>query len=153
MTIAIISDRHPRGGEIVVAASTILTMTYLIVKPVSITNTCRDEFINACRMKVPNGIPKKYMKKIANPATLDADFADFWLAFDKKGEKLAKQIIENSGRSVDEKRYDFPAMVHLFEHIVPDPPAEGDLKPWVSLLAEQLTPWREKIIKMHAENS
>jgi hypothetical protein len=47
MTIAIISERGPRGGEIVVAASTILTMTYLTVKPVSTVNTCREEFINA----------------------------------------------------------------------------------------------------------
>jgi hypothetical protein len=149
MTIAIISDRHPRGGEIVVAASTILTMTYLIVKPVSTVNTCRDEFIIACRMMISNGTPKKYAAKIENPISLDADFADFWLAFDRKGEKLAKQIIQDSGRSVTQGKYDFPAMVHLFEHIVPDPPADGDIKPWVSLLAEQLAPWRKKIKKMH----
>jgi hypothetical protein len=43
-------------------------------------------------------------------------------------------------------------MVHLFEHIVPDPPKEGDIKPWVGLLAEQLEPWREKIQKMHSDN-
>ncbi len=149
MKIAVISDRHPAGGEIVVAASTILTMTYLIVKPVSITNICRNEFINTCRMTIRNGTPKKYAAKIVDPNSLDADFADFWLAFDKKGEKLAKQIVKNSGRSVDEAKYDFPSMVHLFEHIVPDPPKD-DIKPWVSLFAEQLQPWRERIQKMHS---
>jgi hypothetical protein len=151
MTIAIISDRNTRAGELVVAASTILTMTYLMVKPVSSDNSCRDEFINACRAVVPNGTPKKYAAKIASPASINVDYADFWLAFDKKGEKLAKQIIQRSGGSVDNGRYDFPAMVHLFENIVPDPPASGDIKPWVSLLAEQLTPWRERIQKMHSE--
>ena len=35
MTIALVSERKPRGGEIVVAAATILSMTYLTVKPVS----------------------------------------------------------------------------------------------------------------------
>jgi len=153
MTIAIISERGPRAGEIVVAASTILTMTYLTIKPVSIYNTCRDEFINACRAMVRNGTPKKYAGKIANPASIDADYADFWLAFDKKGEKMAREIIQNSGRSVEEGKYDFPGMVHLFEHTVPDPPENGDIKPWVGMLANQLAPWREKIKKMHLDNS
>lgn len=153
MTIAIISDRGPRAGEIVVAASTILTMTYLTVKPVSAENIVRDEFINACRAMVRNGTPKKYATRIANPATVNADYADFWLAFDAKGEKLARQILQNSGRSIEEGRYDFPGMIHLFEQTVPDPPEEGDIKPWVGLFASQLAPWREKIKKMHLENS
>jgi len=151
MTIAIISERDPRGGEIVVAASTILTMTYLAVKPVSTYNTCRDEFINACRTMVRSGTPKKYMGKIADPYSLNAEYADFWLAFDKKGEKMAREIIQNSGKSVEKGKYDFPGMVHLFEHIVPDPPDVGDLKPWVGMLADQLRPWRERIKKMHLE--
>ena len=153
ITIAIISERKPRGGEVVVAASTILSMTYLTVKPVSTQTAVRDEFINACRMTVRNGIPKKYAGRIENPASLAADYADFWLAFDAKGEKLAKQIIQKSGRSIDEAKYDFPALVHLFEHEVPDPPKDGDIKPWVVTFAEQLEPWREKIRKMHLDRS
>ena len=153
MTIAIISERKPRGGEIVVAASTILSMTYLTVKPVSTQTAVRDEFINACRMTVRNGIPKKYAARIANPTSLDANYADFWLALDKKGEKLAREIIQNSGRSVEKGEYDFPGMVHLFEYEVPDPPKDGDIKPWVSLLASQLEPWKEKIRKMHLDRS
>ena len=86
MTIALISERKTGGGEIVVAASTILSMTYLTIKPVSTQTTVRDDFINACRMTVRNGIPKKYAARIANPALLDAEYADFWLAFDAKGE-------------------------------------------------------------------
>jgi len=152
MTIAIISDRGPRTAEIVVAASTILTMTYLTVRPVATNNFCRDEFINACRAMVRNGTPKKYAGKIANPASIDADYADFWLAFDKKGEMMARKIIQSSGKSVEEARYDFPGMVHLFEHIVPDPPEDGDIKPWVGMFASQLAPWREKIKKMHLDN-
>ena len=153
MTIAIISERNPRGGEIVVAASIILSMTYLTVKPVSTNITCREEFINACRATVRNGTPKKYAAKIANPALLNADYADFWLAFDAKGEKLARQIITNSGRALEKGNYDFPTLVHLFEHEVPDPPKEGDIKPWVSLLAKQLEPWKEKIRKMHLDRT
>jgi hypothetical protein len=153
MTIAIISDRGSRAGEIVVAASTILTMTYLIIKPVSLDNTCRDEFINACRAMVRNGTPKKYAEKIANPGSIDADYADFWLAFDAKGEKLAKQIFQRSGKSLDEARYDFPGMVHLFEQTIPDPPDSGDIKAWVGMFAGQLAPWRDKIQKMHQDNS
>ena len=153
MTIAIISERNPRGGEIVVAASTILSMTYLTVKPVSTQTAVRDDFINACRMTVKNGIPKKYAARIANPALLNADYADFWLAFDAKGEKLAKQIIQKSGRSVADGKYDFPGMVHLFEYEVPDPPKDGDLKPWVSAFVSQLEPWKEKIRKMHLDRS
>ena len=153
MTIAIISERGPRAGEIVVAASTILTMTYLTVKPVSTNNTCRDEFINACRAMVRNGTPKKYMGRIADPSSLNADYADFWLAFDIKGEKVARQIIQNSGKSVEKGKYDFPGLVHLFEHIVPDPPDVGDIKPWIGTLASQLEPWKEKIKKMHLEYS
>ena len=149
MTIAIISERAPRGGEIVVAASTILTMTYLTVRPVSTYKTCRDELINACRATVRNGTPKKYVGRIANPSSLNADYADFWLAFDKKGEEMARQIIQNSGRSVETGKYDFPAMVQLFDHAVPDPPEDGDIKPWVGVLAKQLEPWREMIKKMH----
>ena len=153
MTIAIISERSPRGGEIVVAASTILSMTYLTVKPVSTQTTVRDEFINACRMTVRNGIPKKYAARIANPALLNADYADFWLAFDAKSEKLAKQLILKSGRLIEEGKYDFPGMVHLFEHEVPDPPKDGDLKLWVSTFVSQLEPWKEKIRKMHLDRS
>ena len=153
MTIAIISERKPGGGEIVVAASTILSMTYLTVKPVSTQTAVRDEFINACRMTVRNGIPKKYASRIANPALLDAEYADFWLAFDAKGEKLARQIIQNSGRSIDEGQYDFPSMVHLFVHVVPDPPTDGDIQPWVSTFVSQLAPWKEKIRKMHLDRS
>ena len=150
MTIAIISDRGPRGGEIVVAVSTILTMTYLTVKPVSTDNSCRDEFINACRAMVRSGTPKKYVGRIANPSSLNAEYADFWLAFDTKGEKMARQIIQNSGKSVEKGKYDFPGMVHLFEHTVPDPPDAGDIKPWVGTLINQLEPWKEKIRKMHS---
>ena len=153
MTIAIISERSPRGGEIVVAASTILSMTYLTVKPVSTQTTVRDEFINACRMTVRNGIPKKYAARIANPALLNADYADFWLAFDAKSEKVAKQLILKSGRLIEEGKYDFPGMVHLFEHEVPDPPKDGDLKLWVSTFVSQLEPWKEKIRKMHLDRS
>jgi hypothetical protein len=153
MTIALISERKTGGGEIVVAASTILSMTYLTIKPVSAQTAVRDEFINACRMTVKNGIPKKYAARIANPALLDAEYADFWLAFDAKGEKLARQIIQSSGRSVDEGQYDFPGMVHLFEHEVPDPPKDGDIKPWVSTFVSQLEPWKEKIRKMHLDRS
>jgi len=148
MTIAIISERGPRAGEIVVAASTILTMTYLTVRPVSIYTACRDEFINACRAMVRNGTPKKYAGKIANPSSVNAEFADFWLAFDAEGEATAKQIIWNSGRSVENRKYDFPALVHLFEQTVPDPPDAGDIKPWVGTLASQLEPWKEKIKNM-----
>ncbi|HLF90791.1 MAG TPA: hypothetical protein VI451_17730 [Anaerolineales bacterium] len=148
MTIAIISERGPRAGEIVVAASTILTMTYLTVKPVSTYNTCREEFIIACRAMVRNGTPKKYAAKIANPSSVNAEYADFWLAFDAKGEQMARQIIQNSGKSVEKGKYDFPGVVHLFEHTVPDPPAEGDIKPWVGMLVEQLAPWKEKIKNM-----
>ena len=153
MTIAIISERGLRAGEIVVAASTILTMTYLTVKPVSTNNTCRDEFINACRAMIRNGTPKKYMDRIANPATVNADYADFWLAFDPKGKEMARQILQNSGRSVEKGKYDFPGMVHLFEHTVLDPPDVGDIKPWIGTLASQLEPWKEKIKKMHLEYS
>ena len=153
MTIAIISERSPRGGEIVVAASTILSMTYLTIKPVSTQTTVRDEFINACRMTVRNGIPKKYAARIANPALLNADYADFWLAFDAKSEKVAKQLILKSGRLIEEGKYDFPGMVHLFEHEVPDPPKDGDLKAWVSTFVSQLAPWKEKIRKMHLDRS
>jgi len=153
MTIAIISERSPRGGEIVVAASTILTMTYLTIKPVSSKTACRDEFINACRAMVRSGTPKKYAEKIVNPAFVNADYADFWLAFDKQGEKAARQIIQNSGRSLEKGKYDFPGLVHLFEFTVPDPPLDGDIKPWVGTLIEQLAPWKEKIRKMHTDNS
>lgn len=153
MTIAIISDRNTRAGELVVAASTILTMTYLTVRPVSSDNICRDEFINACRAMVPNGTPKKYAAKIASPASVDADYADFWLAFDKNGEKLATQIVQASGRSLNEGNYDFPGIVHLFEHEVPDSPKDGDIKEWIGTLAKQLAPWRERIQKMHLETS
>jgi hypothetical protein len=153
MTIAVISDRGPMAGEIVVAAATILTMTYLTVKPVSTQTTCRDEFINACRAMVRNGTPKKYAGKIIKPASINTDFADFWLAFDEKGEKLARQIVQRSGNSIEEGRYDFPGMVHLFEHTIPDPPASSDIKPWVGMFASQLIPWKEKIQKMHQDNS
>ncbi len=153
MTIAIISDRGAASGEIVVAASTILTMTYLTVKPVSTYHACRDEFINACRAMIPNATPKKYAAKIANPASVDAEYADFWLAFDAQGEKLARQIIQTSGKPVDNGNYDFPGMVHLLEPTVPDPPEDGDIKSWISILADQLAPWREKIKKMHLEYS
>ena len=153
MTIAIISERGLRAGEIVVAASTILTMTYLTVRPVSSNNICRDEFINACRAMVRNGTPKKYVGRIVNPASVNADYADFWLAFDTKGEQIARQIIQNSGKSVEKGKYDFPGMVHLFEYIVPDPPYAGDIKPWIGTLASQLEPWKAKIKKMHSENS
>jgi len=153
MTIAIISERKPRGGEIVVAASTILSMTYLIVKPVSTQNTCREEFIIACRAMIRNGTPKKYTAKIADPASLNAEYADFWLAFDPKGEKLARQIFRNSGKSVEKGKYDFPGMVHLFENEVPAPPMDGDIKPWVGALVSQLEPWKERIKKMHLDRS
>ena len=152
MTIAVISERDTRAGEIVVAASTILTMTYLTVKPVASDSACRDEFINACRGMIGNGTPKKYAAKIANPASVNADYADFWLAFDIKGEKQARKIIKDAGKSSDEGNYDFPGLVHLFEYTVPDPPKTGDIRSWVGLLAEQLAPWREKIQKMHSDN-
>ena len=93
------------------------------------------------------------MERIADPSSINADYADFWLAFDKKGEKLAREILQSSERSVEKGKYDFPGMVHLFEHTVPDPPDSGDIKPWVGMLASQLEPWKEKIRKMHLEPS
>ena len=102
---------------------------------------------------VRNGTPKKYMGKIANPLSVNAEYADFWLAFDTQGETRARQIIQNSGKSVEKGKYEFPGLVHLFEHTIPDPPAEGDIKPWVGMFVEQLAPWKEKIKKMHLKYS
>ena len=93
------------------------------------------------------------MGKIANTASVNAFYADFWLAFDPEGEERARQINQNSGRLLEKGKYDFPGIVHLFEHTVPDPPDVGDIKLWVCTLANQLEPWKEKIKKMHLEYS
>ena len=93
------------------------------------------------------------MERIADPSSVNADYADFWLAFDPKGAQTARRIITDSGRSVEKGKYDFPRMVHLFEHTVSDPPDNGDIKLWVGTLAGQLEAWKEKIRKMHSGNS
>ena len=69
--------------------------------------------------------------------------------FNATDNMVYKNYLGNLLKSVEKGKYDFPGMVHLFEHIVPDPPDVGDIKPWVGMLASQLEPWKEKIKKMH----
>lgn len=151
ITLNLVSEQNPEGGEIVVAAAAALDLSYLVITPVSSHKTLRQEFLSACG-HVHGVTSFKYYSKVVEPAAVRG--GTFWLAFDTASESIARQIVENWGSRVDEGEYDFPGRVGLLEPFDSYPPADSkDLISWLELFTEQLSPWKKKIRKMQSDYS
>ena len=114
--------------EIVVAASTFLSRTFLTIDPVAADVSLRQEFLAALntfgsleRIDYYQG-PWCFAGKVIQPSNTISTGDLFWLALDKEGESLARDIFEANGESLDKRVYHAVRKLNLIEPIIPPPP-------------------------------
>lgn len=116
------------SGEIVVAASTLLSMSYLYINPVAKNVTIRPEFRNVLnifcyRERVDRrSSPGEFEHRILQPANTISTGGHFWLAFDQEGEILAREIFAAQGKSPNERFYSSVRKLSLLKPFTPPPP-------------------------------
>ena len=126
------------SGEIVIAASTFLSMVFLSIDLVVTDEIIRPEFLTALDIfgnreglyfrDRPDSLPAKLIKPNNNIST-KGDL--FWLALDKQGESLAKDIFAANGELPDERVYRSVQKLNLIEQTIVAPPrAPLSLQVW-----------------------
>ncbi len=144
--VAVISDRHPGGPELALAAAAVLRQSdddsgiapYILAA--STYTRCRPAVIRACLAR---------SAVIAGPVSaslLNPQRVDLWLALDESGETTARVLIDRAGPApVGYYRDVFPAPVVHLDCALPDPPQDESFDPWLDSVAEQLAAWKKQI--------
>ncbi len=144
--VAVISDRHPGGLELALAAAVVLRHSdsesgiapYIVAT--STFTGCRPALISACiaRSAVIAGPVSAYL--------LNPQRVDLWLALDKSGAETARVLIDQAGPApVGFYRNVFPAPVVQCDCALPDPPRDENFASWLDFLAEHLAAWKKQI--------
>ncbi len=123
--------------EIVVAAATFLSMGFLSIRLVANDGTVRQEFLKALDIfKHREGIdyreiPDSYAKRLIEPRHVTFTKDLFWLALDKEGESLAKDILVKNGELPDKRVHQSVHKLNLIEQtILPPPQVQIPLQSW-----------------------
>lgn len=142
------------AGEVVTHASAFLHMEYLYITPVSTNLHVSDDF------DVPISIYLKrdysvryhnpgYHKKLVLPDDNLSNMGLFWLAIDKEGYSIARQIVSRNNLSPDEKIHNTVLRVNLITpEISPCPNIIASSRFWLKIRsalyqAEQKYPGRK----------
>jgi len=116
------------SGEIAVAASTFLSMGYLSISLVGKDGSIRPEFLKALDIfGNREGIyyhdgPDKFSKRLIEPSNHISTIDLFWLALDKEGETIAKNIFDANGELPDKVIYRSVHKLNLIEQTISPPP-------------------------------
>jgi hypothetical protein len=128
--------------EIVVAASAFLSMPFLSIDPVATEATLRQDFLAAFNLFVNREKidyyewPRYFDERIIQPSNSISTGGLFWLALDKEGESLAKNIFETNKVSSNERVYHSVCKLNLLEQTLPPPPIRKPF--WQKLFLGQL---------------
>ena len=114
--------------EIVVAASTFLSMRFLSIDPLAAGERTLPEFLQALssfcireRIDYFEG-PIHFSRSCIQPDPAVSAGGLFWLALDPEGESLARGIFEAGGKSPDERVYGSVHRLSRIEQTIPPPP-------------------------------
>jgi hypothetical protein len=118
--ITVISGKK-LSGEIVVAAATLLQMGFLYIDLVAADTTIRQEclttlkiFCNRKRIDCRNK-PEEYARRVIQASKTISAGDLFWLALDKEGESLAKDIFKANGEHPGKRVYHSVNQLNLIE--------------------------------------
>ncbi len=171
--MTLISGRQ-KSGEIVVAAATFLSMGFLTVDCACTDQNARVEFLTALRRFTGHaGIsshksPDFFMKAWMEPDDTLSTAGLFWLALDKEGERLARDIFRANGDSPDARVYRSVHKLNLLEPSISPPPdipfpvegrqgeSGGEQEvyfAWFESLYEAILPWRGIIKNIQSDFS
>lgn len=127
VSYAVISGQE-NASELVVAASTILLMDWQSITPISKDNKVRREFLLALdtfnlRERYPiSSRQEELSQKIIHPKEVISGNNEFWIALDKQGYDLAKDILLSNKEIIDKPVYKSLSKLNLLEQLVVPPP-------------------------------
>ena len=139
------------GGEMVVAASTFLSMGYFSVTPVAAESTIRPAFLPVLRIfgrreKIwYRDKPEYFIQRVCKPDELMSKRGHFILALDTEGERLARQRFEAAGIAHDKPFYRSVLALNQLEQTIspppePEPPQVMQKPFWQKLFSPSVTP-------------
>lgn len=139
--IKIISGRE-FSRELVVAASTFLSVPFLTIDPVAADERLWPEFRRALhafctreRIDYHEG-PTSFSGSCIKPDNTISTGGLFWLALDPEGESVARRIFEANGVSPEESVYHSVRKLNLIEQTIPSPPVRIPF--WQKLFSRRL---------------
>ena len=171
--MTLISGRQ-HSGEIVVAAATFLSMGFLTIDCVCTDRHVRLEFLTALRQFTgrpgmdPYKRPDSFVKALVEPSISVSTKGLFWLALDREGQSLARDIFRANEEPADARVYHSVHKLNLIEQTIsppPDPPrpvavweqdARGEEKAYFACLAslyETILPWRQIVKNIQSDFS
>ena len=127
VNMTVISGQE-RSGELVLAAATFLAMGYLSIDCVCTDRSVREEFLTMLsvfsdRAKISYyDNPKKYVQKLIEPGSTISTKDLFWLALDREGEALAREIFAANGDPTNKRVYRSVRKLNLIEREIQPPP-------------------------------
>jgi hypothetical protein len=142
--VAVISERHPRGGEVAAAVTSLFGFSGNAIEPY--LAACASH--KYCRPALPSALTNRglvFYQPIA-PSFLNPKEVHLWLALDPLGASTARQIIKEFGRSRKGfYRLLFPDPVVGFGAPIPDPETEERIPQWIDMLVPLVQPWKQRI--------
>lgn len=156
-----------QSGEPVVAAATFLSMTFLTIDCVCTDRHVRPEFLTVLRRFTGRpGIdsyksPDFFAKALVEPATTLSTQGLFWLALDKAGERLARDIFHFHGEPAETRVYHSVHKLNLIEPPISLPVHEWEGKEggeetmygWFESVYAAILPWRQIVKKIQSDFS
>ena len=144
--------------EMVVAASTFLSRSFLSIYPVATEERIRPEFYQGllafCRREkidYREG-PTHFSRECIKPGPTVSTDGLFWLALDPEGEALARSMFEANGVLPEERIYHAVRRLNRLEPTVPAPPARDplwrrlfSLDPWLAVEQARYYAWFETL--------
>ena len=150
--VAVISDRHPNGGEIAATVTTLLSDFEDPIQPyLAACATHRDCWLALSRALTSRGL---IFSRPVDPWYLNPKTINLWLALDHYGENTARRVIKEFGRAPKGfYRHVFPDPVVEFGSALPEPESEGGLGDWIDLLAGLVEPWKRRLWQAFCDSS
>ncbi|HSL30848.1 MAG TPA: hypothetical protein VK900_16730 [Anaerolineales bacterium] len=156
-----------QSGETVVAAATFLSMGFLTIDCVCTDRYVPLEFLTALSHFTgrpgidPYESPDSFVKALVEPATTLSTEGLFWLALDKAGEKLARDIFHFHGELAKTRVYHSVHKLNLIEPPVSLPvhgweregSGEEAIYGWFESLYEAILPWRQIVKNIQSDFS
>ena len=139
VSIILISGQE-NSGEIAVAASVFLRMSYLGITPVGTSRTIRKEFLLSleifCYREYHDLISydeKKFTESLTEPNNNLIQRGSFWLALDDHGYRIGEKILAENGISPDTAVYYVRALNQIEQVVPPLPKTSTSSEFWLEI--------------------
>ncbi len=148
------------SGELVTAAATILSTTFLTIKPFCTDKTIRKEFLNVVdeferreKLYFHDSI-NSYVKDLGEPSIDMSTTCFFWLALDEEGYSLAYEILTTKGEDPNKRVYQTCQKLNRFDYSLrPMPDVYETRGMWFKDFYSSLIPWQTVIRNIQSDLS